>query len=80
MITNKLYNLKIKTGARPARFLIDLKQAVAEPKVEPVKSSRTERVEAKLEKLAEVDYGKILKEGIKLFTFKGFLPSKLRSK
>ena len=62
MITNKLYNLKIKTGAKTARFLVDLKQAAAEPRAEPVKSSRTERVEAKLEKLAEVDYGKILKE------------------
>jgi len=81
-MTNKvnLYNLKVKNGAKTARFLVDLKQPAVEIKAEPVKSSRTERVEAKLEKLAEVDYGKILKEGIKLFTFKGFLPSKLRGR
>jgi len=81
-MTNKvnLYNLKVKNGAKTARFLVDLKQPAVEIKAEPVKSSRTERVEAKLEKLAEVDYGKILKEGIKLFTFKGFFPRKLRGR
>ena len=56
MITNKLYNLKIKTGAQAARFLIDLKQAL------PVEEVRPAIKESRLEKLAEVDYRKVIKD------------------
>ena len=53
---DKLYNLKVKTGAKTARFLIDLKQAL------PVEEVRPAIKESRLEKLAEVDYRKVIKD------------------
>lgn len=52
----RFYNLEVKTGARAARFVVDLKKDRPEPEAAPVKMNQ-------LEKLVEADYGKIFKAG-----------------
>ncbi len=52
----KINKLIVKTGAKTARFVVDLKKDMPREEISPVSESR-------LEKLAEVDYGKMVKRG-----------------
>ena len=60
---NKFNNLKIKPGAESSRFVIDLKQELAAAETKGITSQQNLSLELKLEKLAELDYGQILKQG-----------------
>ena len=51
-------NIKVNTGAKAARFVVDLKNDLPKGKEEAIAVA-----ESRLEKLAEVDYGKMLKKG-----------------
>ena len=57
---NKLHNLKINSDVLSSRFVVDLKQNLPKPEV---KITKPRNIEEKLEKLAEIDYGKIISKG-----------------
>lgn len=67
MTLNKFYNLKVNPNVKSSRFVVDLKKELPETahkkelKNLPKPNMET-RIEAKLEKLAEIDYGKYFKE------------------
>ena len=68
MPLNKLYNLKVNPGAKSSRFVVDLKQDLAQAgnvseARKQAKQNVETRLEVKLEKLAGVDYGRMLKQG-----------------
>jgi hypothetical protein len=63
MTLNKINNLKIDTGAKSSRFVVDLKKELSEEEAKEVKIQKSTTIEEKLERMAEADYGKILKRG-----------------
>src|SRR3989339_1048419 len=60
---NKFNNLKIKSGAESSRFVIDLKQEPTAAETKEITSQKNLSFESKLERMAELDYGRILKQG-----------------
>ncbi|MDD4272072.1 MAG: hypothetical protein PHF50_04710, partial [Patescibacteria group bacterium] len=62
---NKFYNLKVNPGAKSSRFVVDLKQDLAENEIKEIKKpiNIETRLEEKIEKLARVDYGGYFNKG-----------------
>jgi len=63
MALNKFHNLKVNPGVASSRFVIDLKQNLLEKEMEQPRVKKSENFEEKIEKLAEIDYGKYFKNG-----------------
>ncbi|MDO8667540.1 MAG: DUF4012 domain-containing protein [bacterium] len=63
MSFKKFKKLKVRPGAKSSRFVVDLKQDLAIAEMKESKYKKNLIVESRLEKLAELDYGKILKAG-----------------
>lgn len=67
MSKNKFNLLKVNSGAKSSRFVIDLKKDLVENEgVKQIKKQNIEtRIEEKLEKLSEINYKGVLKKGKK---------------
>jgi len=63
MALNKHHNLNINPDVKSSRFVIDLKQNLLEQEVKQVKIRKPVNIEEKIEKLAEIDYGKYFRYG-----------------
>lgn len=59
---NKPNNLRVNSGAESSRFVIDLKQELTAAETKETKSQKNQTLESKLEKIAELDYGQILRQ------------------
>ena len=60
-LSNKINKLTINPDAKSSRFVVDLKKELPQEEVAQVKAKKF--FEEKLEKLAAVNYGKMLKAG-----------------
>ncbi|MFH1583244.1 MAG: DUF4012 domain-containing protein [Candidatus Falkowbacteria bacterium] len=63
MALNKFHNLNINSGVPSSRFVIDLKKNSLGEDTKQAKVKKSENFEEKIEKLAEIDYGKYFKIG-----------------
>ncbi|MDP2736394.1 MAG: DUF4012 domain-containing protein [bacterium] len=63
MPLNKFQNLNVNSGVTSSRFVVDLKKNLLEKEGEQAKVKKPENFEEKIEKLAEIDYGKYFKAG-----------------
>ncbi|MBI2458931.1 MAG: DUF4012 domain-containing protein [Parcubacteria group bacterium] len=63
MASPNFYNLKVNPDAKSSRFIIDLKENLPEQDIKQAQLKKSRNIEEKLEKLAEIDYGKYFKAG-----------------
>ncbi|MEI6597185.1 MAG: hypothetical protein WCL13_03180, partial [bacterium] len=63
MALNKFYNLEINSDVKSSRFVVDLKQNLLEKEAQQPKIKKSQNIEEKFEKFAEIDYRGILKKG-----------------